>query len=80
EKNKLVYKTNKTEKWVTFMILTFILIIATFNIIATITMLILEKKKDIFILKTMGATKKTIQKIFLTEGIMINLLGACLGV
>lgn len=79
ELNELVFKTNKTEKWITFLILTFILIIASFNIIGSLTMLIIDKKKDIWILKTMGANNTLIQKIFFTEGMLINLLGAFSG-
>ncbi len=79
EKNKLIYKTNRTEKWITFLILTFILIIATFNIMASLTMLILEKEKDIQILRSMGATSNTIRKIFFNEGMLINIFGGGAG-
>lgn len=79
DKNALVYKTNESEKWATFLILFFILIIACFNIIASLTMLILEKKKDIYVLGSMGATESTIRRIFTIEGIYINLIGAVLG-
>ncbi len=80
EKNRLLYKTNRTEKWITFLILSFILVIATFNIIASLTMLIIEKKGDIKILQGMGASKWTIRRIFFTEGLMINLFGGLLGI
>ncbi|MFB6257714.1 MAG: FtsX-like permease family protein [Flavobacteriales bacterium] len=80
EKNRLLYKTNRTEKWITFLILSFILIIATFNIIASLTMLIIEKKDDIKILQGMGAAKRTIRRIFFMEGLMINLFGGLLGI
>lgn len=79
ELNELVFKTNETEKWITFLILAFILIIASFNIVGSLTMLIIDKKKDIWILKTMGASNTLIQKIFFTEGMLINLLGAFSG-
>jgi lipoprotein-releasing system permease protein len=79
ELNELIFKTNKTEKWITFLILTFILIIASFNIIGSLTMLIIDKKKDIWILKTMGANNQVIRKIFFAEGMLINLLGAIIG-
>jgi lipoprotein-releasing system permease protein len=77
--NEIVYKTNRTEKWVTFLILTFILIVAAFNIIGSLTMLILDKKKDIGILKSIGASNETIRSIFLAEGMLINFLGAFIG-
>ncbi len=79
EKNALVYKTNASEKWATFLILLFILLIACFNIIASLTMLIIEKKKDIFTLSSMGAYSGGIEKIFIYEGLLINLIGAILG-
>lgn len=77
--NEIIYKTNRTEKWVTFLILVFVLIIAAFNILSSISMLILEKKKDITTLKSLGANNRLIRQIFFTEGILINLLGAFTG-
>ncbi len=79
ELNEVIYQTNKTEKWITFMILTFILIIATFNVIGSLTILILDKRGDIHVLRSMGASKKLIRKIFLSEGLMISLAGGLLG-
>jgi lipoprotein-releasing system permease protein len=79
DKNALVYKTNESEKWATFLILFFILIIACFNIIASLTMLIIEKKKDIYVLGSMGATDLNIRRIFIFEGIFINLVGVVSG-
>ena len=60
------------------MILTFVLIIATFNIIGSLTMLVIDKKKDIAILTSLGANKKLIKGIFFFEGMMISIIG-CLG-
>lgn len=79
ELNELIYKTNKTEKWITFLILAFVLVIASFNIIGSLTMLIIDKQKDIWILKTLGASNQDIRKIFFTEGMLINLFGAFIG-
>ena len=79
EQNAMLYKTLKSEKLWTFLILIFILIIATFNVIGSLTMLIIEKKKDITILNNMGADVTLIRRIFLLEGLMITLLGAFLG-
>ena len=79
EMNELIFKTNKTEKWITFLILSFILVIASFNIIGSLTMLIIDKKKDVWILKTLGANNSVIRKIFFAEGMLINLLGAFSG-
>lgn len=79
DRNALVYKTNASEKWFTFLILFFILVIASFNIIASLTMLIIEKKKDIALLESLGATRMTIRRVFIYEGIFINLIGAIAG-
>lgn len=79
ELNELIFKTNRTEKWITYLILTFILIIASFNLIASLTILILEKKADINIMRAMGADKSLIRKIFLREGFLIAFLGGGIG-
>ena len=79
EKNALIYKTNASEKWATFLILQFIFLIACFNIIASLTMLIIEKKRDIFTLNSLGFDTKAIQRIFIYEGVLINLIGAFAG-
>jgi lipoprotein-releasing system permease protein len=79
EKNALIYKTNASEKWATFMILLFIFLIGCFNIIASLTMLIIEKKRDIFTLNSMGVDTRGIKRIFIFEGVIINLIGALAG-
>ncbi len=79
EQEELLYRIMKTEKWAIFFILTFILIVASFNIIGSLTMLIIEKKKDISIIRSMGADLNHIRKIFLYEGWMISILGAFVG-
>ena len=79
EQEELLYKIMRSEKWAIFFILTFILIIATFNVISSLTMLILDKKKDIAVLHSMGASNRLIRRIFLTEGIMISVGGALSG-
>jgi ABC-type lipoprotein release transport system permease subunit len=79
QQNELLYKTNNTEKWATFLILTFILLIATFNVIGSLTILILDKKRDIFVLRGMGATQETIKRIFFTEGLLISITGGFVG-
>jgi ABC-type lipoprotein release transport system permease subunit len=79
EFNQLLYKTNKTEKWVTFLILVFILMIAAFNILSSLSMLIIDKKKDINTLTHLGANKKLIRQIFFLEGMLINMTGALSG-
>lgn len=79
QQQELLYKIMKSEKWAIFFILSFILLIATFNVVGSLTMLILDKKKDIAILYGMGANNKTIKRIFLLEGVLISSLGAVLG-
>lgn len=79
QQHELIYKIMKSEKWAVFLILTFILIIATFNIISSLTMLVIEKKKDISILHSMGADSRLLRRIFLTEGLFITGIGAGLG-
>lgn len=79
QQNALLYKTLRSEKLWTFIILVFILIIATFNVIGSLTMLIIEKKKDISILHNMGADIHLIRRIFLVEGMLITFIGAFAG-
>jgi lipoprotein-releasing system permease protein len=79
QQNEILYKIMKSEKWAVFMILSFILMISIFNVIGSLTMLILEKKKDINILRSMGASEELIQRIFVLEGIFISMIGAITG-
>jgi len=80
EQQEFIYKIMKSEKWAVFLILSFILIIASFNVVGTLSMLIIEKKKDIFVLQSLGANKKQIRNIFLLEGTMIIFLGGLIGI
>ena len=68
------------EKWITFLLLAFILVIATFNVISTLSLLILEKDESIRTFRSLGATDKQITRIFVTEGWLIALVGAVAGV
>lgn len=77
--NDVLFKTLETEKLWTFLILAFILVIATFNIIGALTMLIIEKKKDIKTLYNLGADQKFIRTIFMQEGFLITSVGAVSG-
>ncbi len=79
QQHEFLYKILKSEKWAVYFILSFILMIAIFNIIGSLTMLIIEKKKDIGILSAMGAENGMIRNIFLLEGLMITLSGAVAG-
>jgi lipoprotein-releasing system permease protein len=79
EQQELFYKVMRSERLAIFFILTLILIIASFNIIGSLTMLIIEKERDIEILKSLGADNKLIRKIFIFEGWLISILGAVAG-
>lgn len=79
EQQEIFYKVMKAERLAIFVILTFILIIASFNIIGSLTMLIIEKKRDIDILKSLGADNQLIRRIFIYEGWMISFIGTAIG-
>lgn len=79
EANDVLFKSLETEKLVTFIILGFVLLIATFNIIGALTMLIIEKKKDIHTLYCIGAGQQLIRLIFMREGFLITAFGAIIG-
>ena len=75
-----VYRIMKIEKFISYLFLTFILAIACFNVIGSLSMLILDKREDTATLRNLGADERTISRIFLTEGRLIALLGAIVGV
>lgn len=79
QQNELLYKTMKSEKWAIFFILVFILLVASFNVVGTLTMLIIEKKNDIQTLRHLGSDMKMIKKVFLLEGLIISFIGALIG-
>lgn len=79
EKNELIFKTSQSERLIVYFILVFIFVLASFNLIASIAMLFVEKKSDITTLYGLGATKRTIFNIFFFEGLMIVGRGVILG-
>ena len=79
EQHELIYKIMKSEKVIVFLILAFILLVASFNIIGSLTMLIIEKKEDINTFRSMGMTIAEIRQLFLLEGWLISMLGAVAG-
>lgn len=79
EQNRSLYQVMQTEKWFVYAILIFILAIAAFNIVGCLSMLVIEKRRDITILKAMGARPGLIQRIFLAEGLLIAFVGAGIG-
>lgn len=80
EQQESYFNIMKVEKWITFLILSFILLIASFNIIGSLSMLIIDKKEDIATLRSLGADNRLIKQIFLLEGWMISFVGAGAGV
>jgi lipoprotein-releasing system permease protein len=78
--NKNFFSALKLEKTVMFIILVLIILVAAFNIISTLIMMVMEKNKDIAILKSMGATSKSIMKIFMLDGLVIGVVGTILGI
>jgi len=80
EQNKTFYMIMRSEKWAVYAILLMVLLIASFNMIGSLSMVVLEKKKDIAILKSMGARRTLIHSVFLTEGGLLALFGALIGV
>ena len=79
EQNENLFKMMRYEKLAIYMILIFIIIIIAFNIFASLTMLVIEKKDDISTLKSLGATDSLVRRIFVMEGWMISLLGLAIG-
>ncbi len=79
EKNELIYKTSKSEKMIVIAILVFIFILAAFNLVASLTMLYIEKKKNILTLQSLGANEKFIFNIFYFEGLLIAFRGVIIG-
>jgi lipoprotein-releasing system permease protein len=77
--NKNLFSALKLEKIVMFIILTLIILVAAFNIVASLIMVVMEKTKDIAVLKSMGATASSIMKIFMFEGVIIGTVGTIIG-
>jgi lipoprotein-releasing system permease protein len=79
ERNRNLFAALKLEKTAMFVILTLIILVAAFNIVSTLIMVVMEKHKDIAILKTMGATGLAIRRIFVIEGLVIGVVGTAVG-
>lgn len=80
QQNTSLYNSMRLEKWAIYAVLTLILILAAFNMISALTMLVLEKKKDISVLQSLGADKALIKKIFLSEGLLLAVAGSVTGI
>ena len=79
QQNTSLYSTMRFEKWFIYAVLTLILFIAAFNMVSALTMLVLEKQKDISVLQSMGANRSMVLKIFLSEGLLLAAIGAVSG-
>lgn len=79
EQKAETYRVMLIERWVTTAILGFIILIISFNIIGSLSMLVLEKSKDISIIKAMGGNEKLIQRIYLLNGLLSSAIGALTG-
>lgn len=79
EQNKALYTVMRSEKWAVYGVLVLVLMIAAFNMVGALSLLVLEKQKDIGILKAMGANNAQINRLFLTEGALWALLGGGIG-
>ena len=78
--NRNLFSALKLEKTMMFLLLVLITIVASFNIVSTLTMIVTEKQKEIAILKAMGATKRSIRRIFMMNGLIIGLSGTAIGI
>jgi ABC-type lipoprotein release transport system permease subunit len=79
QQEETLFKTMKSEKLVIYIVLAFIMLLAAFNIVGTLGMLIVEKKRDINILYNIGANRSLIQRLFMLEGMLISFAGGMLG-
>lgn len=79
EQNKTLFRVMRTERWIVYGVLSLILIVAAFTMIGALTMLVLEKQKDIQVLQALGANTSLIRGIFLTEGLLLSMLGSGIG-
>lgn len=77
--HKELYAVMQIERWAAYIILSIIIAVATFNILGSLSMSVIEKRRDIGILNSMGAEKKSIVKIFMFEGILIGIIGTAAG-
>ncbi|HET8574033.1 MAG TPA: FtsX-like permease family protein [Edaphocola sp.] len=80
EQNQTLFMVLSGEKWMVYVILLFVLLLASFNLTGCLYMLVLEKKKDITILKSMGMGARGIRRIFLAEGVFLAMVGAIIGI
>ncbi|MDE5749983.1 MAG: FtsX-like permease family protein, partial [Duncaniella sp.] len=74
------YRMIEIEKWITFAMLIFVLVMASFNVLSTMSMLMIEKSDNMRIMRAMGATDRMLRSIFMQEGLMIAIIGGAVGI
>lgn len=79
QQQEMLYKIMKSEKWAVFLILSFIILVSAFNVVGSLIMLIIDKRKDMAIMEAMGARRSLVQRIFFFEGLIISVGGATVG-
>ncbi len=79
EKNELIFKTSQSERLIVFVMLLFVFVLASFNLVSSLTMLIHEKQQNILVLKSIGLNKQQRFQVFFFEGLMLSFLGVCIG-
>ena len=80
EQNEFLFKSINAEKWITLLILSLVIVLAIFNVMGSLTMLVIDKSKDIFVLQSMGANLRQIRFIFWLEGSLISFFGSLIGI
>lgn len=80
EQNEFLFKSINAEKWITLLILSLVIVLAIFNVMGSLTMLVIDKKKDVFVLQSMGANLQQIRFIFWLEGSLISVFGSLIGI
>lgn len=79
ERNQILFKWMKLEKWAAFIVLSLIILVAAFNIVSSLIMLVMDKTREVGILKSMGATNKSIERIFVYQGAFVGICGTLSG-
>ena len=79
EKNRILFRWMKLEKWAAFIVLSLIVLVAAFNIVSSLIMMVMDKTKEVGILKSMGATNKSIARIFVYQGAFVGICGTLMG-
>jgi len=79
QKNRILFRWMKLEKWAAFIVLSLIVLVAAFNIVSSLIMMVMDKTKEVGILKSMGATNKSIERIFVYQGAFVGVCGTIMG-